>query len=62
MKFIGLICGSRKTQNKGLEVWQTINNAIIFHDSMPSDCVVRVVKRNLDDTETEILYERGELE
>ena len=37
---------------------KTINNATIFFiDSMQADCLVIVVKRNLNDTEAEILYE-----
>ena len=31
-------------------------------DTMLADCLVEVVKRNLNDTEAEILYEKGKLE
>ena len=45
MQYTGLI----------LRLAQTVNNAIILYDSMPPDCLVKVVTRNLDDTEAEIL-------
>ena len=48
----------RLARNKGLEFGQTIHNAIIVSDSMPVDCLVKVVERNLDDTEAEILCEK----
>ena len=60
MQSFGLIL--RLAHNKGLEFWQTVNNAIILYDSMPPDCQVKVVKRNLDDTEAEILYKKEQLE
>ena len=50
----------RLAQNEGLKFWQTINNAIIWYDSMPADGLVKVVKRNLDGTEAENLYDKGE--
>ena len=34
----------RLAQNKELEFWQTINHAIILYDSMPADCLVKVVE------------------
>ena len=41
---IYLVCFvSRK--NKGLEVWPTINKAIIFSDSVPADCLVKVYNK-----------------
>ena len=46
--------------NKVLEFWQTVNNAIRLCDSIPA-CLVKVVKRNLDDTEVEVLYEKEQL-
>ena len=49
-------------QIKGWTFWQTINNAIIPYDSMPACCFVKVVKRSLDDTEAEILNDKGEPE
>ena len=52
----------RLAQNKGLELWLTINDAIILCDSMLADCLVKAVKRKLHDTEAEILFERRELE
>ena len=48
----------RLAHNKGLELWQTMNNAIILYDSMPADCLVKVAERNLDHTEAEILFEK----
>ena len=48
----------RLAQNKGLEFWQTINHAIILYCSMPAECLVKIVKRNLDDTEADILHEK----
>ena len=30
---------------EGLIFWQTISNAIILNDSMPRDCIVKVIKR-----------------
>ena len=45
-----------------MECWQTITNAIIFYGSMPADCLVKVSKRDLDDTEAEILCEKEEPE
>ena len=45
-----------------MEFWKTINNVIILYDSTPADCLVKVVRRNLDDTEAEILYENEQPE
>ena len=50
----------KSAKNKGLVFWQTITNAIILYDSMPAGCVVRVVRRSVDDTEAKILYEKAE--
>ena len=44
----------RLAQHKGLDFWQSINNAVILYDSMLAACLVKVVKRNPDDTEAEI--------
>ena len=44
----------RFAENTGLEFWQAINNAIVLCGSMPADSMVKVVKRNLDDTEAAI--------
>ena len=52
----------RLAQNSGLDSWQTINNAITLYESMPANCLVKVVKRNVDDTKVEILFEKGEPE
>ena len=46
----------RLAQNKGLEFWQT-EKTIFLYDSMPADCLVKVVKRNLEEREAEILYD-----
>ena len=53
MQDIGLICDSRML--KAWDFWPSICNAITVHDSMPADCLVKVVERILDDTEAEIL-------
>ena len=55
-------CDLRLAQHKGLEFWQTIHNAIIVYDAMPAGCVVKGVKRNLDDTEAESVFEKAQLE
>ena len=52
----------RVAQHDGLEFWQTINNAIILHGSIPADCLVKVAKRNLDNTEAEVLCEEQQPE
>ena len=44
-------------QDKGLVSWQSISIAIILYESTPADCSFKVVRRNLDDTEAEILCE-----
>ena len=36
----------RPAQNKGLEFWKTITNAIILCDSMPAGFLIKVLKRN----------------
>ena len=46
----------RLAQNTGLEFLQTINNASVLNDSVPADCLFKVAKRKLDDTEVEILF------
>ena len=43
----------------GLVSWQTMSNAIILYQSTPADCSFKVVRRNLDDTDVEILCERN---
>ena len=48
----------RLAQNRGLELWQTINNAIILYGSIPTHFLVKVVRRKLDDAEVEILCEK----
>ena len=45
-------------QNKRLEFWQTISNTVILYGSLAADCVVRVIIRNPDDVEAEILYQK----
>ena len=52
----------RLAQNKGSEFWKTITNAIILYDSMPADCLVKVVGRNWDESEAEILHQKAEPE
>ena len=52
----------RLAPDKDVEFWKTINNAIIVYDSVRADCLVENVRRNLDDTEAEILYDRREPE
>ena len=47
-----------RAHNKGLEFWQTINNAITLYDSIPADCLEKVVRRNLEDTQAEILFDK----
>ena len=44
----------RPAQNKGLVLSQTITIADISCVSMQADCLVNVVRRNMDDTELEI--------
>ena len=51
----------KSAKNKGLVFWQAITNAIILYDSMLADCVVKVVRRNVDDTEAKIMYEKQNL-
>ena len=36
-----------------------MSNAIMPYESTPADCSFKVVRRNLDDTEAEILCERN---
>ena len=43
-------------QVKGLVFWRTFSNSIFLNDSVPADCLVKVVTRNQHDTEEEILY------
>ena len=43
-----------KAQEKGLKFWQTRSHAIIVHDSMPVDCIEKVVSENREKT----LYQR----
>ena len=52
----------RLAHHNGLKFWQTINNAIILYDSVLADCLVQTVRRNLDDTEVEILCEKKKTE
>ena len=51
---------SRLAQNKGLVFWQTITDATMSYASMPAACLAEVVRRNLDDTEAEILSDKAE--
>ena len=48
-------------QDKGLVSWQTISNAIILHESTPADYSFKVIRRNLDEAEAEILCESNYL-
>ena len=50
----------KTVQNQGLVFWQTITNAIMLYESMPADCLVKVVKRNVDYTEARIQYHKVE--
>ena len=52
-----LLVRLKLAQDKELVSWQTISNAIILYESTPADCSFNVVRRNLDDTEAEILCE-----
>ena len=54
-QFIGP--GFNIARDKGLVFWQTLSNAIILIDSMPADCLVKVVKRDHD-----ILYQKTQLQ
>ena len=40
----------------------SITDAITLYESMPADCLVKAVRRNLDDTEAGILYKKRLLE
>ena len=33
----------------------------MLYDSMPADCLVKVIERNRDDVEVEILYDKEQL-
>ena len=45
-------------QDKRLIFWQSMSNAINLYESVPADCLVKVVRRKLDDTEAELLYQK----
>ena len=59
MQHIGLTCDSSKPKD-----WNSndYTSAIRLYDSVPVDCLVTVVTRNLDDTEAESLSEKSEPE
>ena len=57
-----LLVRSKTRAGQGLRIWQTISNAIILYESSPADCVVKVVRRNLEGTEAEILNPKRSLE
>ena len=44
----------RKRQDNGLTFWQTWSHAVIFYDSVPADCIEKVVSTKNE----EILYQR----
>ena len=44
----------RRAQDKGLTFWQTWSHAVIFYDSVPADCIEKVVITKNE----EILYQR----
>ena len=46
-------------KDEGLVFWETVSNFIILYESMPADCLVKVVRRNRNDTDEEIL-DQGE--
>ena len=37
-----------RAQNKGLRFWQTRSNAVIVHNSVPADCIYKVISQNGD--------------
>ena len=43
-----------RAQEKGLQFWQTRSHAIVVHDSVPADCIEKVVSMQGDET----LYHR----
>ena len=43
-----------RAQEKGLQFWQTRSHATIVHDSVPADCIEKVLSENGDKT----LYQR----
>ena len=47
----------RNHQDKGLAFWQTRSNATVLHDSMPADCVERLVNTKTEET----LYQKVSL-
>ena len=47
----------RNAQDQGLAFWQTRSNAIVLHDSIPADCVERVVNTKTEET----LYQKVSL-
>ena len=60
VKFVGLIRDSRK--NKTLDILALHQYWNHIARLMPADSLVRVVRRNVDDTEAEILDQKGERE
>ena len=46
MRSVGLI-RKKKVQEKGLQLWQTRSHATILYDSVPADCIEKVVSTNL---------------
>ena len=57
-----LLVRLKLAQDKALVSWQTISNAITLYESTSADRSFKVVRRNVDNTEAELLYERDLLE
>ena len=55
---IPVLFKARTGQGMWVGIVETISNAIILYESTPADCLFKVIRRNLDDTEAEILCER----
>ena len=49
---------SKLAQNKGCEFRQTNSNAVVLFASMPTDCLVKVVRRKLDDTAANVAHQK----
>ena len=47
-------------QDKGSIFWQTHSHATVLCESMLADCMVEVMRRNQDNTEAEIRYQKGD--
>lgn len=46
------------TQDKGLEFWQMISNAIVLYDPMPSECLVTALNWVKSCEELQVLYRK----